>query len=109
MESELSDKMLTVSDPFWLLKAACFCLHIDKKKKKGKKKETVNNLFSQTIFNHPFKYLCRRLCGVVSFRIWDGHKQQEKKKGTTRKKDQQTGEAQRQNSLRMNAANPDLG
>lgn len=45
-----------------------------------KKKETFNNLFSQTIFNQPFKYLCRSLCGVVSFRIWDGHKQQEEGK-----------------------------
>lgn len=72
----------SASDPFWLLKAACLCLQIDLK--------TVNNLFSQMIFNHPLKYLCCCLCGVVSFRIWDGHKQQEegrkKKGGTARKK-----------------------
>lgn len=91
------------------------------------RKKTVNNLFSQTIFNHPFKYLCRRPSRVPpSFRIWDGQKQQEdnnnknntkkkEKKGEARpgekkkKKDQQIGEAWRQNSLRMNAANPDLG
>lgn len=49
------------------------------------------------IFNHPFKYLCRRSCGVLSFRISDGHKQQEREKKKKEKKappkDQQTGEA----------------
>lgn len=41
-------------DPPWLLKAACLCLQIDLK--------TVNNLFSQMIFNHPLKYLCALAC-----------------------------------------------
>lgn len=41
-------------DPCWLLKAACLCLQIDLK--------TVNNLFSQMIFNHPLKYLCALAC-----------------------------------------------
>lgn len=44
----------SVSDPCWLLKAACLCLQIDLK--------TVNNLFSQMIFNHPLKYLCALAC-----------------------------------------------
>lgn len=51
-------------------------------------KETVNNLFSQTIFNHPFKYLCRRLCVEscpLGFQMATNKGGQEKKRSTNRR------------------------
>lgn len=51
---DVNEQNQSAPDPCWLLKAACLCLQIDLK--------TVNNLFSQMIFNHPLKYLCALAC-----------------------------------------------
>lgn len=68
-------------DPCWLLKAACLCLQIDLK--------TVNNLFSQMIFNHPLKYLCALACAEscpLGFEMATNNRRREKKEALPGKK-----------------------